>query len=658
MNEIQNMVRSEHFSSISVKVFVLFIASLLVISSSILVEANSEIEASSYLTWMEGDPFISVWASDYLVGAENWPFGAELTLTIDNPYTPENPDETVVKTLDPDSNYIQFQNGNFDIQPGYLVSVTDGTVTKEHTVLGIGIDPLDLDLPIITGYSPANQEVSIILWHFNDEECDCMFVIADSNGMWTADFRNVLDNLYDIGEIQAFIQEDDGDRSGDKWWPPFFQVIRNENYVRSWNWQEGVPVELSIVDPVTGEEYNDIQVTTKMDWNPAWTYVEHHFDDQFDVQPHQIVTLRYDVTVKQHTVTELVITSVNIDTDIISGIATPGAEVFVEISDHYDCDVYECPRRSTSANLTTGIWSVDFSTPGEHWWESQIYDVTHGTFGEAAERETGEGADGDYTVETFLVNQDPICGEIVGPLNPLSVGSFVEVSANFTDPNIQDTHEAIWIWEEDVQTSGNVIESNGLGTAYGRHVFNLPGVYAIDIEVFDNLGGSCTPEEPFQYAVLYDPEGGFVTGGGWIWSPFGAYASDSSLEGKATFGFVSKYKKGTDVPTGQTQFQFKVADLNFHSDAYDWLVVAGSKAQFKGVGTINGEGVYKFILTAIDADLNENDAHSMDKFRIRIWTEDESGIETVIYDNGLGADEYSDTATKLEGGSIVIHTGK
>ena len=125
--------------------------------------------------------------------------------------------------------------------------------------------------------------------------------------------------------------------------------------------------------------------------------------------------------------------------------------------------------------------------------------------------------------------------------------------------------------------------------------------------------------------------------------PTGAYVSDSTLTGKANFGFVSKYKKGASVPTGQTEFQFQMADLNFHSDSYQWLVVTGSNyARYKGNSTINGVGDYKFMLWAGDGD--------PDTFRIKIWEEDESDNETVIYDNGMDP--------PISGGSIVIHTKK
>ena len=77
--------------------------------------------------------------------------------------------------------------------------------------------------------------------------------------------------------------------------------------------------------------------------------------------------------------------------------------------------------------------------------------------------------------------------------------------------------------------------------------------------------------------------------------------------------------------------------------SYDWLVIAGDNARYKGIGTINGEGSYKFMLWGSDG--------TPDTFRIKIWTEEETTAEeSVIYDNG------SDQA--LGGGSIVIHKAK
>jgi hypothetical protein len=156
---------------------------------------------------------------------------------------------------------------------------------------------------------------------------------------------------------------------------------------------------------------------------------------------------------------------------------------------------------------------------------------------------------------------------------------------------------------------------------------------------------------------VFDPSGGFVTGGGWIDSPAGAYTADPSLTGKANFGFVSKYKKGstTNIPEGQTEFQFKAGDLNFHSSTYDAesLVVAGHKAQYKGTGTLNGVPGYRFVLTAYDGQAQGGDG--TDKFRIRITN------GGVVYDNRIGAppdDIDAADPMAISGGSIVIHKGK
>lgn len=185
--------------------------------------------------------------------------------------------------------------------------------------------------------------------------------------------------------------------------------------------------------------------------------------------------------------------------------------------------------------------------------------------------------------------------------------------------------------------------------------FTEAGVHEVCVsgeDVVGNLGA-----EECIFLAVYDPNGGFVTGGGWILSPegachFGACTNDTT--GKANFGFVSKYKNGATIPTGQTQFQFQAGDLNFHSDTYEWLVVANARAQYKGVGTINGGGNYGFMLTAIDAELTPSTA--VDLFRIKIWDKDAG--DTVVYDNQVECAEGEDTAdpcTALGGGNIKIH---
>jgi hypothetical protein len=248
----------------------------------------------------------------------------------------------------------------------------------------------------------------------------------------------------------------------------------------------------------------------------------------------------------------------------------------------------------------------------------------------------------------FQENMTPAVGEITAPIALAPVNTPITVSATFTDPDISDTHTATWDWDDGTSSAGTVAESGGSGSVVGSHAYSVPGVYLVTLTVTDNNSGAGS--SIYQYVVVYDPYGGFVTGGGWIESPQGAYTTVPSLTGKATFGFVSKYKKGATVPTGITEFQFKVANLNFHSESYEWLVVAGARAQYKGTGTINGEGTYGFMLTAIDGGIKGSGG--VDKFRIKIWDKISSMI---IYDNMSGASDDANPTTVISGGSIVIH---
>jgi hypothetical protein len=228
-------------------------------------------------------------------------------------------------------------------------------------------------------------------------------------------------------------------------------------------------------------------------------------------------------------------------------------------------------------------------------------------------------------------NEAPVAypgGPYLGPVN-----SDIQFDGSLSSDADGDTLTYAWTFGD----SGSADE------ATPTHSYAAAGVYDVCLTVHD---GAVDSPQVCTMAVVYDPSAGFVTGGGWIDSAAGAYIPSPTLAGQATFGFVSKYNKGQSVPTGTTEFQFEVAGFSFASSTYEWLVVtqAGTNAQFKGSGTVNGGpdqngNAYKFMIWAGDG--------SPDTFRIKIWWED-SGTEVVVYDNGF------DQA--IGAGNIVIHT--
>jgi hypothetical protein len=274
----------------------------------------------------------------------------------------------------------------------------------------------------------------------------------------------------------------------------------------------------------------------------------------------------------------------------------------------------------------------------------------------------GVGALSGTAGRTIQVNNVlPVISGLSDPSAPLQVGESASITATFTDTGTLDTHSCTFDWDDGTTSTqpggtGTVVVNQAADSCTGTKVYSGAGVYTVKVTVADDDMGEAFVY--YKYVVVYDPSAGFVTGGGWLISPVNPTMQYMTESGKANFGFVSKYQKGAKVPTGQTEFQFKAGNLNFHSSSYDWLVVAGAKAQYKGLGAINNSLApngtpYKFLLTATDGHVNGG---GVDKFRIKIWWEDGATV-TVVYDNSPSADDIDQAITQeIGGGSIVIHS--
>jgi hypothetical protein len=244
----------------------------------------------------------------------------------------------------------------------------------------------------------------------------------------------------------------------------------------------------------------------------------------------------------------------------------------------------------------------------------------------------GVGSSVSDTVSVLVDNVGPSVVVGAGDGEPVPVGQLVSIPASVVDPGANDTLTCNFDWGDGEATAA-VVASGGECTA--PHAYAAPNVYTVVVTVVDDDGASASAETS---VVVYDPTAGFATGGGWFDSTAGAYKLDPAAEGRAAFGFVSRYRRGATTPSGATAFVFRAGGFLFFSHDYDWLVVTGSNyAKFKGTGTINGSGEYKFQIWAGDKD--------PDTFRIKIWTD--NGSEEVVYDNGMDQE--------LGGGRIRIH---
>jgi hypothetical protein len=151
--------------------------------------------------------------------------------------------------------------------------------------------------------------------------------------------------------------------------------------------------------------------------------------------------------------------------------------------------------------------------------------------------------------------------------------------------------------------------------------------------------------------VIYDPNGGHTFGGGWFPSPAGALTSNRLATGKASYGFAANYFKKSTNPKGETQFVFKVGDFEYNAVNFEYLSLAGVKAQIKGNGKIvGGQSGISFIMTVLDGDLQGG----ADKIRMKIYNKNTG---QVYYDNQPGASDAADPVLTVGINSVIVVQG-
>jgi parallel beta-helix repeat protein len=277
-----------------------------------------------------------------------------------------------------------------------------------------------------------------------------------------------------------------------------------------------------------------------------------------------------------------------------------------------------------SAN-TGNVFNLAAPVGGNYWDDHDNTDADNDGFADTVYYFTG-GVDNLPLAEPFSSQpQDETPPEItiVTPqaYSLYTVGTALEFSAEDSESGVANV-------------SGELTNTAGETQAVETGFVPAPGVYTLVVSAEDNAGNQAVTEP--VYFVVYDPSGGFATGGGWFHPDT---ESSLSSEGKANFGFVAKYRKGSS--TGNLEFQYKDGEINLKSTSIDWLVISGTSAQLQGTGTINGEGLYTFRVRATDSG---EPGAGIDHFDIKVW----AGTDTE-------GEPIHSAKNVLSGGNIVVH---
>ena len=135
------------------------------------------------------------------VDGTGWVLSATVTVEINDPGTLTTPDYTGTMTVTQapwDASRTWFNidfNGQYDLQSGDVVTVTDGTTTKVHTVTSVQITKVDPATDVISGTAAPYSFVDLQTCEAGG--CTYRTELADSNGNWAADFSVAGDQAWE-----------------------------------------------------------------------------------------------------------------------------------------------------------------------------------------------------------------------------------------------------------------------------------------------------------------------------------------------------------------------------------------------------------------------------------------------------------------------------
>ncbi len=346
-----------------------------------------------------GPPDFAVIMNIEQVHGYNWPLGADVTMEIDDPSNGVGVDYTdsqssIEAPWDPLTTWVEFDlSGSFVVEPGHIVTLTDGVTPKSHTVTDLVVVSVDPDTDEVVGTAAPSTQVNAWIGGVTGTGLSSA---ADPSGDWLIDYTGTHDIV--PGDT-VYVSQPDPDNDSTRYdWNvpnPKFDVVPLLDEITGTEWPLAATVDLTIDDdmnPGNGVLYTDSGTVVESSWDPDFTRVPFNLYGIFDVLPGHVVTMTDGVTTKVHVVTNLEVTDTDPDSDTVTGTADPGTDVWVVPGDCWECGV------SVAAN-GSGDWVADFSGS---------FDLVLGTDGEATQSDMdGDETGAKWRVPNPQINADP-----------------------------------------------------------------------------------------------------------------------------------------------------------------------------------------------------------------------------------------------------------
>jgi ABC-type transport system substrate-binding protein len=479
----------------------------------------------------EPNPAFSVRMREREVHGYDWTLGSQVTLTIDDPNTPQSPDYTRTETVipaswNPNQTFVQFRlwQDGFTLKPGMIITMTDGNITKTHTATNLTVTHVDPDADTVAGTAePPGAEIHIGHIHCDQSGCTGFRrVFADANGNWLADFsvpgedhdeQDIIDIRPGTGSEARQCDEDwDCTQYGWRVPNPHFTVWVADDQVCGWEWTPGAILTMKVDDPNTSEspDFTAMKEIPIENWDNLHDCLNFDIRNQFDIQSGHIITMSDGYSVRTHTVTRLTLGGVDPITDTVFGTADAGGIVQVWADSPGEWIV-----RWEIADAG-GYWVANFSVPGDRPDEQITFNLRPGSSGQVQQAdEQGNATQFSWRVPnpTFSVRmtENEVHGQewtlgsqvtltIDDPNTPQSPDYTRTETVTFSDWDPDQTFVLFRVWEDDFTLQPGMLVTMTDGNITKTHTvaFTITDV-DINTEIVRGIGIPGTPVDVETY---------------------------------------------------------------------------------------------------------------------------------------------------------------
>ncbi|HLO33472.1 MAG TPA: hypothetical protein VK249_30270 [Anaerolineales bacterium] len=312
----------------------------------------------------------------------NWPEGSEVYLTINNP--PDFTQTAIVgpSSWDPNDILALFDfNGQYDLKPGDLVTLSGSGMDLTYTVLNLSVTNVDVAADTVSGTADPGAALTVVPFEFGNQ---ALQVMADEYGNWLANFAQVGINLVGgmCGRSEMYNLVTDNSTAVDWCTPIPTFVAYVPGSIEGYDWTIGSTVSININD---GEYTAQAVSEQRPDFPEGSTRVLFEtWRDNFYMKVGDHIVMTDGVATKETSVTNLAVTDINLAAQTVSGTYDPDFDLSVSLSGE--------AAQSLTTDPTRGTWTATFA------------ELTPGAWGGAVQHDAdGDGTSIDFQVPSTLL---------------------------------------------------------------------------------------------------------------------------------------------------------------------------------------------------------------------------------------------------------------